>query len=103
MRSLRSSVAVRTRRIAVTSIATRTRSGTDVGYAEMSVLAERSRARPLNAHVRSALVVAQPVQMGFARMFQILNEHPQVTVRIFEDEMAARVWIATGLPNDNEE
>ncbi len=75
---------------------------TAVGYPEMSVLAERSRARPLGAHIRSALVVEQPVQMGFARMFQILNEHPQVTVRIFDDEMAARVWIATGLPNDNE-
>jgi hypothetical protein len=40
--------------------------------------------------------------MGFARMFQILNEHPQVTVRIFEDETSARAWIATGLPNDDE-
>jgi hypothetical protein len=75
---------------------------TAVGYAEMSALAERSRARPLDAQIRSALVVEHPVQMGFARMFQILNEHPQVTVRIFDDEMAARVWIATGLPNDHE-
>jgi hypothetical protein len=73
-----------------------------VGYPEMSVLAERSRARPLSSHIRSALVVEQPVQMGFARMFQILNEHPKVTVRIFEDETSARAWIATGLPNDNE-
>ena len=75
---------------------------TTVGYAEMSILAERSRARPLGAHIRSALVVEHPVQMGFARMFQILNEHPQVSVRIFDDEMTARVWIATGLPNDDE-
>ena len=72
-----------------------------VGYAEMSALAERSRARPLGAHIRSALVVGQPVQMGFARMFQILNEHPRVAVRIFEDETSARAWIATGLPNEN--
>jgi hypothetical protein len=75
---------------------------TAVGYPEMSVLAERSRARPLDAHIRSALVVGRPVQMGFARMFQILNEHPQVTVRIFDDETSARVWIATGLPTDDE-
>jgi hypothetical protein len=73
-----------------------------VGYPEMSVLAERSRARPLGAHIRSALVVEQPLQMGFARMFQILNEHPRVTVRIFEDETSARAWIATGLPDDDE-
>jgi hypothetical protein len=75
---------------------------TAVGYADMSALVDRSRTRPLDAPVRSALVVEQPVQMGFARMFQILNEHPQVTVRIFEDETAARVWIATGMPNDDE-
>jgi len=67
---------------------------TAVGYAEMSVLAERSRTRPLGARIRSALVVERPVQMGFARMFQILNEHPQVTVRIFEDETSARAWLA---------
>ena len=76
---------------------------TAVGYPDMSVLAGRSRARPLSAHIRSALVVEQPVQMGFARMFQILNEHPQVTVRIFEDETSARAWIATGFPNDDED
>src|SRR3954470_13919047 len=73
---------------------------TAVGYQEMSVLVELSRARPLGSHIRSALVVERPVQMGFARMFQILNEHPQVTVRIFEDETSARAWITTGLPND---
>ena len=70
-----------------------------VGYPEMARLAERTRTRPLGARVRSALVVAQPVQVGFARMFQILNEHPKVTVRIFEDEPTARDWL-TALPND---
>ena len=72
-----------------------------VGYPEVARLADRTRTRPLNAPVRSALLVKQPVQLGIARMFQILNEHPQVTVRIFEDETSARVWIATGLPNEN--
>lgn len=31
--------------------------------------------------------------LGYARMFRILNEHPQVTVRIFEDETEARAWL----------
>jgi hypothetical protein len=67
-----------------------------VGYAEMAQLAERSRNRRLAAPIRSAILVGQPVQLGLARMFQILNDHPQITLRIFEDEGAARAWIAGG-------
>lgn len=66
---------------------------TAVGYAEVARLADLARTRPLDMRVRSAVLVAQPVQLGFARMFQILNEHPKVTVRIFEDEPAARAWL----------
>jgi Zn-dependent protease len=67
---------------------------TNVGYVEMSELAGRSVARPLSTPVRSALLVGQPVQFGFARMFQTLNTHPLVTVQIFDDEVAARDWLA---------
>ncbi|HUQ82878.1 MAG TPA: hypothetical protein VM076_17130 [Gemmatimonadaceae bacterium] len=70
-----------------------------VGYPEIARLADRSRARPLDAPIRSALVVGQPVQLGIARMFQILNEHPRVTVRIFDDELAARTWLSE-VPTD---
>ena len=68
---------------------------TAVGYREMARLVDRGRTRPLHAALRSALVIDQPVQLGYARMFQILNDHPQVTVRIFEDEASARAWLAT--------
>jgi hypothetical protein len=71
-----------------------------IGYAEMSQLADRSRTRPLATRVRSALLVAQPLQLGFARMFQILNEHPNVTMQIFEDERAARAWVSGSSPDD---
>jgi hypothetical protein len=56
-------------------------------------VAERTRSRPLAAPVLSAIVVSQPVQLGYARMFQTLNEHPRVTMRIFEDVVAAREWL----------
>ena len=68
-----------------------------VRYPDLAQLAERSRTRPLAAPVRSAIVVAKPVQLGYARMFQILNEHPMITVHIFEDESAAREWLAPAL------
>ena len=67
-----------------------------VGYQEMARLADIARTRPLNAMIRSCLLVRQPVQLGYARMFQILNDHPQVTVRIFDDEVTARAWLTTG-------
>ena len=66
---------------------------TKIGFVEMSELADRSVARPLSNHIRSALLVARPVQLGFARMFETLNTHPMVTVRIFDDETAARAWL----------
>jgi hypothetical protein len=69
-------------------------------YADVARLAERARSRPLAAPVKSAVVVAQPVQLGFARMFQILNEHPHITMRIFDDAAEARRWLA-GAASDN--
>ena len=68
-----------------------------IGYADIARVAERARTRPLVDPIRSAIVVKQPVQLGFARMFQILNEHPQITVHIFDDERAARTWLLSGL------
>ena len=65
----------------------------EIGFIDMSELADRSIARPLSTHVKSALLISQPVQLGFARMFETLNTHPMVTVRIFDDESAARAWL----------
>jgi hypothetical protein len=31
--------------------------------------------------------------MGMARMFQTLNDNPQITIQIFEDEAAAVIWL----------
>ena len=64
-----------------------------IGYSQVASIAERVGARPLSSAIRSAFLVDRPVQLGFARMFQTLNKHPQVTVDIFEDEAAARRWL----------
>ena len=70
-----------------------------IGYAEIARFAERTRTRPLSASVRSAILVDQPVQLGFARMFQILNEHPRVTLQIFDNETTAREWLLGRIVN----
>ena len=67
-----------------------------IGYSEVAGIAERVGGRPLSGAIRSAFLVDQPVQLGFARMFQTLNKHPQVTVGIFEDETVARRWLLDG-------
>ena len=64
-----------------------------IGFVEMFAFAERGTSRPLSNPVRSALIVGQPLQLGFARMFETLNTHPMVTVRIFDDETSARGWL----------
>jgi len=71
-------------------------SDSPIGYAEVANIANRVGHRPLSSAIRSAFLVSQPVQFGFARMFQTLNQHPQVTVGIFEDEAAARHWLIDG-------
>lgn len=68
-------------------------SGSPIGYAQVANIADRVGHRPLSSAIRSAFLVGQPVQFGFARMFQTLNRHPQVTVGIFEDEATARDWL----------
>ena len=66
----------------------------DVGFSEMLDFVERRRAVGPRQPIRSALVVAEAVQFGIARMFQTLNDHPLVTVRIFRDEASALTWLA---------
>ena len=65
----------------------------DVGFDDMFSLARRRRAVPPANPIRSAIVASTPVQLGFARMFQTLNDHPQVTLRIFADLDAALAWL----------
>ena len=65
----------------------------DVGFSEMLAFVERRRVVGPRQPIRSALLVAEAVQFGIARMFQTLNDHPQVTVRIFRDEAEALAWL----------
>jgi hypothetical protein len=68
----------------------------DVQYPDMRELAERRRLSPPQTPIRSALVVGTQLQRGYARMFQTLNDHPMVSLEIFESEAAALEWLAAG-------
>jgi hypothetical protein len=65
----------------------------DVGFEEVFALAMKRAQRPIPAPIRSALVACKPVQFGFARMFQMLNDNPRVQIRIFGSLEEAQQWL----------
>jgi hypothetical protein len=69
-------------------------SGPELTYAAMLAFVERRKAQRLANPVKSAIVAPTPVHVGFARMFQILNDHPQIEVEVFATVEAAEAWLA---------
>jgi len=43
---------------------------------------------------KSAIVAGDVVQYGFARMFETLNDHPQIVIAVFSDEAEAMRWLS---------
>jgi hypothetical protein len=39
-------------------------------------------------------VAGRPIGKGYARMFQALNDHPQITIEVFSDRETALRWLA---------
>ena len=64
-----------------------------IGYAEVKVFAWHRRVIRFPNVFKSAIVVSTPVQRGIARMFQTLNDNPQIAIEIFSDEAAALAWL----------
>jgi hypothetical protein len=64
-----------------------------IAYPDVKALADRRRALTFPNAFKSAILVRTPVQMGMARMFQTLNDNPQISIQIFEDEAAALIWL----------
>jgi hypothetical protein len=65
----------------------------DVGFEEVFAVAQRRAERKVTAPIRSALVANRPVQFGFARMFQMLNDNPRILIRIFDNLQEAQQWL----------
>ena len=65
----------------------------DVGFEEVFAVALKRAQRPIPAPIRSALVACKPVQFGFARMFQMLNDNPRIQIRIFGNLPEAEQWL----------
>lgn len=70
----------------------------EINFEGVAELARDRLSRSFTNPFKSAIIAPDPVRFGFARMFQTLNDHPQITIAIFPDEETAREWIeAAGL------
>jgi hypothetical protein len=56
-------------------------------------VAETRRRATLRNPVKSAIIASDIVRFGFARMFQTLNDNPQIVVAIFGDDESASQWL----------
>ena len=65
----------------------------DVGFEEVFAVAQRRAERKVAAPIKSALVANRPLQFGFARMFQMLNDNPRIQIRIFGNLEEAQQWL----------
>jgi hypothetical protein len=68
-------------------------SGSEMTYADMHDYVVRRKAQRLKNAVKAAIVAPMPMHIGFARMFQILMEHPQIEVQLFETLAEAEAWL----------
>lgn len=73
----------------------------DLTFSKMENFASLRRAAKFKNKVRSAIVAPSQVQLGFARMFQTLNDNPQTEIRIFPDQTEALAWLGV-LPPEPE-
>lgn len=65
----------------------------ELDYGAISALANRRRQSVIKNKVRSAVVGATPLHYGLARMYQMLNDHPMIELRVFSSQAEALEWI----------
>lgn len=64
-----------------------------IAYAGVQELAAKRRAIAFPNAFKSAIVVTGQAQLGMARMFQTLNDNPQITIEILTDYPTALSWV----------
>jgi hypothetical protein len=65
----------------------------EIDFVGVFALAEARRRRRFQNPFKTAIIATDVVRYGFARMFQTLNDHPQIVIAIFGDEKEALLWL----------
>lgn len=69
-------------------------SGSELSFPDVFAIADRRKAQKIANPVKSAFVAPNAVNIGFARMYQTLNDHPQIEIQIFSSLEDAETWLA---------
>ncbi|MFI5166851.1 MAG: hypothetical protein ACHQQS_09550 [Thermoanaerobaculales bacterium] len=86
------------RAIDVTSVET-----FEIDFPTILAVAERRRRRKYRRPIKSALIARRPIEVGFARMFQTLNDHPQIEIRIVQSLQEAKDWFTEDMTGSRPE
>jgi hypothetical protein len=62
-------------------------------YHSVQNLAKQRAQKSFPNNILEAILVTNDFQMGFARMYQTVNDNPHLTIKIFKDEPKAIEWI----------
>jgi hypothetical protein len=65
----------------------------EIDFAGMFALAESRRRKQYGNAFKTAILADGLVHYGFARMFQTLNDHPQIAIAIFGNDEDALAWL----------
>lgn len=65
----------------------------EIDFRSILSFAEDRKRQTFPNGFKSAIVASDIVHFGFARMFQTLNDHAQITIAIFGDAETARAWL----------
>ncbi len=65
-----------------------------IHYPDISAFADKRRQLRFPNQFKSAIIAINECHLAYARMFQTLNDNPQIAIRIFRDEPSASDWVA---------
>ena len=66
----------------------------EVGFREIFLFALRRGAQRFSKVVKSAIIVHDPAQIEIARLYDSLNQNPQIRLRILKSVAEANEWFA---------
>ena len=64
----------------------------EIGFNEMSIVTARCNSQICRNPIRCAVVAERPLAIGFARMFELLTNHPRVEIRVLRSCDDALEW-----------
>ena len=68
-----------------------------LNFRDVESFARSRRTAQPKGRLRSALVVNSPLQFGFMRMYQALDDHPMIATAIFWNRESALQWLRDGV------